>query len=125
MGTLGHFPLNARVLDTIYNLLKFGGRVYLDERIATKTFMSHVFTDSHCLLNLNRFLDGLTKAGSRSWRFITTAGAIISPSDNGRGILRRTKATCSAHSATSHAEGFAFYLWGAPYAFLARKFDCY
>jgi hypothetical protein len=40
MGTLGHFPLNARVLDTIYNLLKFGGRVYLDERIATKTFMS-------------------------------------------------------------------------------------
>jgi cyclopropane fatty-acyl-phospholipid synthase-like methyltransferase len=34
--------------------------------------------------------------------------AIISPTDNGRGILRPTKATCSAHSATSSTESFAF-----------------
>ena len=66
---------------------------------------------------------GGPRAGSKSWRFTTTAGAIISPSDNGRGILRPTKATCSAHSATSCTESFAFISGEQLYAFLARKLD--
>jgi cyclopropane-fatty-acyl-phospholipid synthase len=118
MGTLGHFPLHTRVLNKIYYLLKPGGRVYLDESIASETH-------NYSLLNLNDFLDRLAKSGlevmevhNDRWSNHLTYRQWARNFEANKSYVQRTFGDVEYRK-------FRFYLWGAAYAFLARKLDCY
>lgn len=106
------------MLHKIYYLLKPGGRVYLDESIASETH-------NYSLLNLNDFLDRLAKSGlevmevhNDRWSNHLTYRQWARNFEANKSYVQRTFGDVEYRK-------FRFYLWGAAYAFLARKLDCY
>ena len=131
MGVMGHLPQYVRVLNKFNQLLKPGGRVFLDESAALKkyeisTFMvRHIFPGNHSFLILDDFLNKLTRTNlevmevhNDRWSYHLTFRQWARNLEVNKDYVQRTFGDFEYRK-------FRLYLWGAAYEFLARNLDCY
>jgi cyclopropane-fatty-acyl-phospholipid synthase len=131
MGVMGHLPQYERVLNKFSQLLKPGGRVFLDESAALKkyeisTFMvRHIFPGNHSFLVLDDFLNKLAKTDlelmevhNDRWSYHLTFRQWARNLDANRDYVQRTFGDFEYRK-------FRLYLWGAAYEFLSRNLGCY
>jgi cyclopropane-fatty-acyl-phospholipid synthase len=131
MGVMGHLPQYQRVLRKFDELLKPGGRVFLDESAALKkyeisTFMvRHIFPGNHSFLVLDDFLHNLGKTKlevmevhNDRWSYHLTFKQWAQNLEVNKEYVQRTFGDFEYRK-------FRLYLWGAAYEFLARNLDCY
>jgi cyclopropane-fatty-acyl-phospholipid synthase len=131
MGVMGHLPQYERVLRKFYQLLKPGGRVFLDESAALKkyeisTFMvRHIFPGNHSFLVLDDFLNKLARTKlevmevhNDRWSYHLTFRQWARNLETNKEYVQRTFGDFEYRK-------FRLYLWGAAYEFLARNLDCY
>ena len=131
MGVMGHLPQYVRVLNKFNQLLKPGGRVFLDESAALKkyeisTFMvRHIFPGNHSFLILHDFLNKLARTKlevmevhNDRWSYHLTFRQWARNLETNKEYVQRTFGDFEYRK-------FRLYLWGAAYEFLARNLDCY
>ena len=131
MGVMGHLPQYERVLRKFYQLLKPGGRVFLDESAALKkyeisTFMiRHIFPGNHSFLVLDDFLNKLARTDlelmevhNDRWSYYLTFKQWALNLEANKDYIQRTFGDFEFRK-------FRLYLWGAAYEFFSRNLDCY
>ena len=131
MGVIEHLPNYERVLRKFYQLLKPGGRVFLDGSAARKkyelsTFMvRHIYPGNHSFLVLDDFLNKMNKTEfevleihNDRWSYFLTFQQWARNLDANRDFVQRTFGDFEFRK-------FRLYLWGAAYEFLSRNLDCY
>lgn len=131
LGVMEHLPDYPAVLRQLQNLLKPGGRVYLDasafrEKYSKPTFVSrYIFPGDHSYFCLHEFLSEAAK---------TPLEVLAVHNDRHNYYL-----TCKAWAENLDAareeiisrwgemlyRRFRLYLWGSAYAFLSRGMDAY
>jgi cyclopropane-fatty-acyl-phospholipid synthase len=131
LGVMEHLPDYAAVLRQFQNLLKPGGRVYLDasafrEKYSKPTFISrYVFPGDHSYFCLHAFLTAVSKTPlevlavyNDRHNYYLTCKAWAENLENERDeIIRRWGELLYRR--------FRLYLWGSAYAFLSRGMDAY
>ena len=131
MGVIEHLPDYARVLKKFDQILKPGGKVFLDGSAARKkyelsTFMvRHIYPGNHSFLVLDDFINKLHKSPfellechndthSYFLTFVQWAKNLDSNKDE---IIERF--------GEFEFRKFRLYLWGATWEFLGRTLECY
>ena len=131
MGVMGHLPQYESVLNKFTQLLKPGGRVFLDESAALKkyeisTFMvRHIFPGNHSFLILDDFFNKIARTKlevlevhNDRWSYHLTFRQWARNLEANKDYVQRTFGDFEYRK-------FRLYLWGAAYEFLARNLDCY
>ncbi len=131
MGVIEHLPDYERVLRKFADLLKPGGRVFLDGSAAWKkyelsTFMvRNIYPGNHSFLILDDFLDKLSKTPllmdechSDRWSYFLTFQQWARNLDAHRDSIQKTFGDFEFRK-------FRLYLWGATNEFLTRQLDCW
>ena len=131
MGVIEHLPNYERVLRKFHQLLKPGGRVFLDGSAARKkyelsTFMvRHIYPGNHSFLVLDDFLNKMNKTEfevleihNDRWSYFLTFKQWARNLDARKDYVQRTFGDFEFRK-------FRLYLWGAAYEFLSQNLDCY
>ena len=131
LGVMEHLPNYAAVLRQFQQLLKPGGRVYLDasafrEKYSKPTFVSrYIFPGDHSYFCLHEFLSVVAKTPlevlevhNDRYSYYLTCKAWAENLEAARNeIIRRWGEKLYRR--------FRLYLWGSAYAFLSRGMDAY
>ena len=130
MGAMGPFPQYECVLRKLYQLLKPGGRVFLDQSAALKKYKTSTFMVRHIFpanpfLILDDFLNKLARTKLKlmemhndRWSYHLTFRQWARNLEANKDYVQRTFGDFEYRK-------FRLYLWGAAYEFLARNLDCY
>jgi cyclopropane-fatty-acyl-phospholipid synthase len=131
MGVMGHLPHYERVLNKFSQLLKPGGRVFLDESAALKkyeisTFMTrHIFPGNHSFLILDDFLNKLGRTELEVMEVHNDRWSYHLTFQQWARNLEANKDFVQSTFGDFEYRKFRLYLWGAAYEFFARNLDCY
>ncbi|MCJ7598651.1 MAG: class I SAM-dependent methyltransferase [Methyloceanibacter sp.] len=131
MGVIEHLPDYERVLKKFSELLKPGGRVFLDgsawkTKYELSTFMvRHIYPGNHSFLVLDDFLNKMGKTDfevnvihNDRWSYFLTFKQWALNLEAHKDYIQRTFGDFEFRK-------FRLYLWGATYEFLHRNLDCY
>jgi cyclopropane-fatty-acyl-phospholipid synthase len=131
MGVIEHLPDYERVLKKFYDLLKPGGRVFLDgsawiKKYALSSFMvRHIYPGNHSFLVLDDLLNKLARTKfelmevhNDRWSYFLTFKQWAMNLEANKDYVRRTFGDFEYRK-------FRLYLWGAANEFLIRNLDCY
>jgi len=131
MGVIEHLPDYERVLKKFYDLLKPGGRVFLDGSAALKKYelssfmVRHIYPGNHSFLVLDDLLNKLARTQlelmevhNDRWSYFLTFKQWALNLEANKDYVRRTFGDFEYRK-------FRLYLWGAAYEFLTRNLDCY
>ena len=131
MGVIEHLPDYERVLKKFSELLKPGGRVFLDgsawkTKYELSTFMvRHTYPGNHSFLVLDDFLNKMGKTDfevnvihNDRWSYFLTFKQWALNLEAHKDYIQRTFGDFEFRK-------FRLYLWGATYEFLHRNLDCY
>ena len=118
------------MLRKLYQLLKPGGRVFLDQSAALKKYKTSTFMVRHIFpanpfLILDDFLNKLARTKLKlmemhndRWSYHLTFRQWARNLEANKDYVQRTFGDFEYRK-------FRLYLWGAAYEFLARNLDCY
>ena len=131
MGVIEHLPDYERVLKKFSELLKPGGRVFLDgsawkTKYELSTFMvRHIYPGNHSFLVLDDFLNKMGKTDfevnvihNDRWSYFLTFKQWALNLEAHKDYIQRTFGDFEFRK-------FRLYLWGATYEFLHQDLDCY
>jgi cyclopropane-fatty-acyl-phospholipid synthase len=131
MGVIEHLPQYERVLKKFFEILKPGGRVFLDGSSARKKYNSasfmirNIYPGNHSFLVLDDLLNKLAKTPfellevhNDRWSYFLTFKQWALNLEANKDYVQRTFGDFEFRK-------FRLYLWGLTYEFLARKLDCY
>jgi cyclopropane-fatty-acyl-phospholipid synthase len=131
MGVIEHLPDYERVLKKFTDLLKPGGRIFLDGSAAWKKYelssfmVRNIYPGNHSFLVLDDFLDKLAKTPllmdeclSDRWSYFLTFRQWARNLDAHRDYIQKTFGDLEFRK-------FRLYLWGATNEFLTRQLDCW
>jgi cyclopropane-fatty-acyl-phospholipid synthase len=131
MGVIEHLPQYDKVLAKFLELVKPGGKVFLDGSACTKKYelssfmVKYIYGGNHSFLVLHDLLTQLAKTPfqlhevfSDRWSYFLTFRQWAVNFDANRD-------TVVAKFGDFNYRRFRLYLWGAAYEFLSRSLDCY
>ena len=131
LGVMEHLPEYPAVLRHLQQLLKTGGKVYLDasafrEKYSKPTYVSrYIFPGDHTYFCLHEFLAGVSKSffdvlavyNDRHNYYLTCKAW----AEN----LEAAREEIVSHWGEALYRRFRLYLWGSAQAFLSRSMDAY
>ncbi|MFD0985593.1 class I SAM-dependent methyltransferase [Methyloligella solikamskensis] len=131
MGVIEHLPDYERVLRKFADLLKPGGRVFLDGSAAWKKFelstfmVRHIYPGNHSFLVLDDFINKLAKTPllldechSDRWSYFLTFQQWAKNLDAHKEYIQESFGDFEFRK-------FRLYLWGAANEFFTRNLDCF
>jgi cyclopropane-fatty-acyl-phospholipid synthase len=131
MGVIEHLPQYQRVLRKFMDLLKPGGRIFLDGSACTKkyelsSYMSkYIYGGNHSFLVLHDFLDKLASTPLRVLELFNDRNSYFLTFQQWARNFDRNRDFVIGRFGEFDYRRFRLYLWGAAYEFLSRSLDCY
>lgn len=131
LGVMEHLPDYPAVLRQLQQLLKPGGRVYLDasafrEKYSKPTFVSrYVFPGDHSYFCLHEFLSATAKTPLEVLAVYNDRHSYFLTCKAWAENLDAARDEIIARWGEMLYRRFRLYLWGSAYAFLSRDMDAY
>lgn len=131
MGVIEHLPQYERVLKKFYEILKPGGRVFLDGSSARKKYNSasfmirHIYPGNHSFLVLDDLLNKLAKTRFELIEIHNDRWSYFLTFRQWARNLEANRSKIQEQFGDFEYRKFRLYLWGLTYEFFARKLDCY
>lgn len=131
MGVIEHLPQYDKVLAKFMELVKPGGRVFLDGSACTKKFelssfmVKYIYGGNHSFLVLHDFLTQLAKTKMEVMEIQNDRVSYFLTFLQWARNFDANKAHIVEKFGDFNYRRFRLYLWGATYEFLSRSVDCY
>jgi len=131
MGVIEHLPDYLRVQRKFMELLKPGGRIFLDGSACTKKYelssymVKYIYPGNHSFLALHDFLDKLAKTPLQVEEIFNDRASYFHTFVQWAKNLDANKDFVIKNFGEFNFRRFRLYLWGATYEFLSRSLDCY
>jgi cyclopropane-fatty-acyl-phospholipid synthase len=131
MGVIEHLPDYLRTCRKFQDLLKPGGRVFLDGSAATKKYelssfmVKYIFPGNHSFLVLDDFLNKVAKTDLEVEEVFNDTKSYFLTFVQWAKNLEAHKDALTAKFGDFNYRRFRLYLWGSASEFLTRNTDCY
>jgi cyclopropane-fatty-acyl-phospholipid synthase len=131
MGVIEHLPQYDRVLRKFLNLLKRGGKIFLDGSAFNRKFelcsfmVKHIYPGNHSFLVLHDFLAQMAKTPLRVLELFNDSRSYYFTFLHWARNFDRNGAKVIERFGEYNYRRFRLYLWGAVYQFVTRDLDCY
>jgi cyclopropane-fatty-acyl-phospholipid synthase len=131
MGVIEHLPQYDRVLRKFIDLLKPGGRIFLDGSAFNRKYelcsfmVKHIYPGNHSFLVLHDLLAQMAKTPLRVLELFNDSRSYYFTFLCWARNFERNSARVIERFGEYNYRRFRLYLWGAVYQFLTRDLDCY
>jgi cyclopropane-fatty-acyl-phospholipid synthase len=131
MGVIEHLPQYDRVLRKFLDLLKPGGKIFLDGSAFNRKYelcsfmVKHVYPGNHSFLVLHDFMAQMAKTPLRVLELFNDSRSYYFTFLHWARNFDRNSAKVIERFGEYNYRRFRLYLWGAVYQFLTRDLDCY
>jgi cyclopropane-fatty-acyl-phospholipid synthase len=131
MGVIEHLPQYDRVLRKFLNLLKPGGKIFLDGSAFNRKYelcsfmVKHIYPGNHSFLVLHDFLAQMAKTPLRVLELFNDSRSYYFTFLHWARNFDRNSAEVIERFGEYNYRRFRLYLWGAVHQFVTRDLDCY
>lgn len=131
MGVIEHLPLYDRVLAKFMELLKPGGKIFLDGSACTKKYelssymVKYIYPGNHSFLVLHDLLRAMARTPLRVTELFDDRHSYFLTFRQWAINFDRNKDFVIEKFGEFNYRRFRLYLWGAAYEFQSRSLDCY